>query len=77
MTGKVIKFEVPERVRHVYVEPDDLLVEMDVFEDNQAIMMEIETDNKGATSSPENCQMEVERICLPIFLPSKWMAIRH
>jgi hypothetical protein len=32
MTGKVIKFEVPERVRHHYVEPDDLLVDMDVFD---------------------------------------------
>jgi hypothetical protein len=32
MTGKVIKFEVPEKVRYHYVEPDDLLVDMDVFD---------------------------------------------
>ena len=32
MTGKVIKFEVPERVRHHYVEPDEMLVDMTVFD---------------------------------------------
>jgi hypothetical protein len=32
MTGKVIKFRVPEKVRYRYVEPEDLDAPMDIFD---------------------------------------------